>query len=520
MDETRWGRPRAWPWLLVLLAAGLAVRAPFLEHESWDYRNYVRPWFEYLRANGVHAFGEEFSNYSPPYLYLLWAATALPFSTLISVKALSVVFDVLLAAAIAHLLLATGSGGRRALAAFGLALLLPTVVLNSAAWGQCDSIYAAFCVFGLAQVLRGRPATGALLAGLGFAFKAQAVFVLPIFLVLVLARAMPWRSLLVLPVPYLAASLVPVAMGRPFVDVLTIYRSQADTYRELTLNAPTLYAWLDVRQGFGEPGMVVAGALTLALCLAAARSARQVTGERVVMLAALFAVAVPFMLPRMHERYFFLADVLTLAYAVLRPSRWFVAVLTVGASFLSYFPFLYGVEVVPLGFSALLVAGALATLLADAFAAEARHAAGTLAALRPVTLGRFACVGAASTLAFIALYGAGRAVFPPLGANALALLVTMAFNFLANRSWTFRSRATSIGFEAPWYVAIYFAGLALSTLTLRALLSLEPAPSPVVEVGLALAAGGVATVTRFAALSLLVYTPARELRPERAPDMP
>jgi Gpi18-like mannosyltransferase len=68
----------------------------------------------------------------------------------------------------------------------------------------------------------------------------------------------------------------------------------------------------------------------------------ELTPERIVTAAALFAILVPFLLPGMHERYFFLADVLTLVLAVYRPRLWFVAILVELSSLLSYLPYLFG----------------------------------------------------------------------------------------------------------------------------------------------------------------------------------
>ena len=48
----------------------------------------------------------------------------------------------------------------------------------------------------------------------------------------------------------------------------------------------------------------------------------------------------PYLLPRMHDRYFFLADILTVALAFVRPRLWVVAALfQVGSltSYLAYF---------------------------------------------------------------------------------------------------------------------------------------------------------------------------------------
>ena len=56
--------------------------------------------------------------------------------------------------------------------------------------------------------------------------------------------------------------------------------------------------------------------------------------------ALFFAIFLPFVMPKIHERYFFLADVLSVLYAVKRPERRFMPLLVVGASFMCYVPYL------------------------------------------------------------------------------------------------------------------------------------------------------------------------------------
>jgi hypothetical protein len=55
---------------------------------------------------------------------------------------------------------------------------------------------------------------------------------------------------------------------------------------------------------------------------------RRLHGGDLLLLAVTVAAAMPYVLPKMHERYFFLADILAYALAISRPRPWtiFVAV--------------------------------------------------------------------------------------------------------------------------------------------------------------------------------------------------
>ena len=66
------------------------------------------------------------------------------------------------------------------------------------------------------------------------------------------------------------------------------------------------------------------------------------------MLATTLVLAVPFFLPEMHERYFYLADVLTIVMAFYVRRYWPVAVVVSACSLLSYAPFLWNRTLVAL----------------------------------------------------------------------------------------------------------------------------------------------------------------------------
>ena len=68
-----------------------------------------------------------------------------------------------------------------------------------------------------------------------------------------------------------------------------------------------------------------------------------------VLLAATVALTVPFLLPEMHERYFYLADVMCIVAAGYRPKLCWVAVLATLCSLATYATFLWNVTVVDLG---------------------------------------------------------------------------------------------------------------------------------------------------------------------------
>lgn len=353
--------------VIALTIVALLLRAPFLPHESGDYVLHISPWYDHIRDNGLGpTVSTDVSDYTPPYLYVLGLATAIPLPELFTIKILSIVFDFALAAAVALLVLPV-VGRRRALAAYALVLFAPTVILNSASWAQCDAIYAFFVVLGVALLDRDRPLWAVLATGVALAIKLQTVFILPLFALFTLRRRLPIWAWAALPVPYLIAVVPAVLWGRSLSGALLIYKSQSDTYRQLSLDGPSFYAWVTGREDFGRYAAIIGIAIVGIVVLACWRSRLRLTTPATIACATMFTLLVPYVLPRMHDRYFFLADVFSIAYAVTNPRRWFVPVLVITASLFSYLPFLYGVKPVPISWLSLLILAALITTLHDVF---------------------------------------------------------------------------------------------------------------------------------------------------------
>ncbi|HEX3874440.1 MAG TPA: GtrA family protein [Solirubrobacteraceae bacterium] len=126
---------------------------------------------------------------------------------------------------------------------------------------------------------------------------------------------------------------------------------------------------------------------------------------------------------------------------------------------------------------------------------------------RAAELGGFIAVGLACTTAYALLYTLLRLDLSDLAANALALLLTMAANFEANRRFTFRAGHRSRVHQVAGYLAAYAVGLAASTVALAGLLDLLDHPRGLENTAAALAAGVLATAVRFVLMRRWVFRP-------------
>ena len=145
--------------------------------------------------------------------------------------------------------------------AFFIILFSPTVVFNSAVWAQCDVIYTTFLILAFLNVLKSRYLWTFFWFAIALSFKLQAVFLIPIFLILFLLRKVNIFYFLFLPLVYVLTILPSWLIGRNFVELLRIYADQGNTYQSLTMNSPTFYHWF----GGGNYEILVKIGLVLAV---------------------------------------------------------------------------------------------------------------------------------------------------------------------------------------------------------------------------------------------------------------
>jgi hypothetical protein len=288
--------------------------------------------------------------------------------------------------------------------AFAAVCVLPTVVMNSGVWAQCDSIYATFCLASLVSLVRGRPWGASAWFGVAFAFKLQTLFLLPVLVGVLLVNRLRLRTLVAAAVTFLACLVPALVAGRGLLSQLAVYPAQisdpsgvgggaapggampggpgtrgappggrgglpggmpaADPAAQtstLTHNAPTPYAWLPSSSVWLYAGLAVTALVVVGFGVWLLLRKRPLSPGEIVLVAATATLLVPLLLPQMHERYFYLAEVLLVVASMV---EWSFIVPALGiqvASFSTYLGYLRNQPLMPLqvaaGFAA---AGGLA----------------------------------------------------------------------------------------------------------------------------------------------------------------
>ncbi|HVN55313.1 MAG TPA: hypothetical protein VMT46_13350 [Anaerolineaceae bacterium] len=352
------------------LGLALSIRYALRSYSSNDM-NIIFSWYGYiLDHGGFWALKDNFADYNVPYLYLIALATI--FKGLIYpitiIKSISAFFDLVLAFGVFRLVEIRYPGKFIPWAAFFIVLFAPTVIANGSLWGQCDNIYTAFLVWSLVFLCKGKPGWAMAAFGLSFSFKIQAVFFAPFLFVLFLKKVIPWRCALIVPAIYLALLAPAWIAGRPLGESLTIYLRQAAKYPEITLFAPNLY-WVNpsVSEPLGD-ALLVPIAFALSFLAVAALVAipllgkSRITPRLLVLAATVSVITMPFFLPHMHERYFYPADIFTIALAFYVPWTFLIPIGFQLSSLAAYSPYLFYYQFFPIEKAAQINLVAWATL--------------------------------------------------------------------------------------------------------------------------------------------------------------
>lgn len=292
-----------------------------LSYESGDYTAFLSDWYNTIdEAGGLPALQTQVGNYGILYQFLICLMTYLPLSPLSGYKLLSLAFDIILALACGIFAISVHGGDTfepghdRLVYTFIAVLFLPTVILNSSLWAQCDSIYTAFAIMALLCLCKERDAAAFLLLGIAFSFKLQTIFIVPVFLFIAFLRKRLHYALLSL-VSWYASCMPGFIAGRSLLSPLEIYREQTGTYGDMFRNFPS--AWVLVGADYSEMGdvavlytFVLLAALMLYLLNQYRSGSERFTPYRITEIACLMAWTCVEFLPSMHDRYSYMVEIL------------------------------------------------------------------------------------------------------------------------------------------------------------------------------------------------------------------
>ena len=330
-----------------LLAAALYIRCSLMYYASGDYNTFLKGWIAQLsQYKGLDGLKASIGDYTMPYRYFLLLLSKIGGNHVTEIKMFSLCFDILGAY---YIMKIVGMKSKStALRNFGfiLPLLAPTSFLNSAMWGQCDMIYVAFCLGGIYYALNNKGRAAVIMASIAFCFKLQTIFFAPVFLILFFIGKIRWRDLLWFPAVLFISVLPAIFAGANPIAALSPYIIQVGEYPRLTLNLPSIwvFAYGDRQlpfSNFNMIGIMLAGAAAVSLVYMGYKYRHKLDLRQIINITFIGALMIPFLLPRMHDRYLFAADMMAIVYFFYNKKRWYVPLVVIFSSFVAYSRFLY-----------------------------------------------------------------------------------------------------------------------------------------------------------------------------------
>lgn len=304
---------------------------------------------------------------------ILALLTYLPIPSLISIKLVSVIFDFVCAVAVGKIALFVLKDNKHkeklALLLYSVVLLLPTVFLNSAYWGQADSIYTAFILVSLLCLIKQKYIKSFILLGIAFSFKLQFIFILPLYILVYISERK--FSILHFLIPIVSAFVMCIPsliFGNTISNCINVYIGQVGTYNEYaTLNFPNIYSifWSGSSNLINTPneyvpkiGIFITLFIFVILAFLVLYKKIKFDSKAIIEFGLWSVMICTFFLPHMHERYLFIGDILAIVYLLFNKKKFYIPLLVQLVSVYGYIYLLFsgfGMEMKFLGIANLVL---------------------------------------------------------------------------------------------------------------------------------------------------------------------
>ncbi len=286
-----------------------------------DANDYLIPWYDEIVQKGrIAALTDQIGNYNMTYQLLIVLLSYIPIKPLYAYKILSCVFDYVLGYAVGIAVYRLTGSRLKRWTSFFLVVFSPIVIINSACWGQCDSIYVSFCILTIIAFIDNKEYLPFIYYGFALAFKLQAIFLFPLMLIIW------WRShkytvahFFMIPITMVVICLPNIIIGhRNVKEIVGIYMDQTGRYERISMNYPSFWNIL-VAQAEGDlftvlKKVAVVFTVFVLLMIVIYVEKRQISlgVENILHLAMITVFTCVLFLPAMHERYSFMYEIIAL----------------------------------------------------------------------------------------------------------------------------------------------------------------------------------------------------------------
>ena len=327
-------------YLAALTLIGLGIRVILRVVITDDWLMYWDPWISDLKEMGFSYLATDRYDYTPTFVYILWAISRLPINPMTAYKGLHCVLDFVAAGILGKMIWEVTGSKRKGILSYGLFLIVPTIWANSALWAQCDIIFMTFLLLCFYYLFEDRPCKAMFFYGMAFVFKLQSLFIFPFLVILWVNKKVDLKHFLWIPALYFLSIVPAWIAGRPLMDLINIYMAQgAQDVWSLSIKWPNIYQIIGNQfflLEYASAGTWLILGILMVILYAMAQKRYRITNEFIVQMALFFAILTPWFLPHMHERYGCVADILAIIYAMMNTKKFYFPLVQILVSFNSY----------------------------------------------------------------------------------------------------------------------------------------------------------------------------------------
>ncbi|MCZ9992251.1 hypothetical protein [Brachyspira hyodysenteriae] len=340
-------------FIITVILLSLIIRLYFVPWRSSDYYNDLKDWFIHFQENGFSGFKNiyDISNYPSLYMIIMALTSLLPqfsieqypdLSIIFYIKLPSIINDFFTAFIVSKIIKEYTNKDYLSYISFVCVLFSPLVLFNGALIGQIDGLYSSFAVFSLYFFYKKDYIKAFLMFGVSIAIKTNAIFIFPLIILLYIKERFHFKYFFLTFIPHIVATLIATMFGANFIKALTILGGQR--YQNLSNGAPSLPDLIFRETSFEQfyKWMFMTFFIILAIILCAIflyifiKQKNKLNLDTFILWALVISFSIPFILPSMHERFYYISEILALIYAFMKPKYAYITILLYFATFSRY----------------------------------------------------------------------------------------------------------------------------------------------------------------------------------------
>lgn len=311
------------------------------------------PWFQIMKeGGGLSSLSSQVGDYGLLFQTIIAMLTYIDEKPVYLYKILSITFDFLIAFSISFFIISYKK--EYAVTKFDVnklfcltytsVILLPSVVLNSAFWGQNDSIYTFFLLWSIWLLYKCSYKFSFFMLGMALSFKFQSVLLFPLFVFYYFSRkAFSLLNILIMACTFWLSGIIVYFYRGYYLDGFGIYTNQVVMFKRLWINIPSFWALTsaDYKTFYLVAIILTFLLLSVVFYMVLSSRLRMDSFEQILGLAVLIEWICILFLPAMHERYTYVMDLMLVMLVFINKQYIIHALIAVIVSYLTYYNYLF-----------------------------------------------------------------------------------------------------------------------------------------------------------------------------------